>query len=137
MGSPPSVRFGGFARFNQGDPNQGDVASQFVGGGVNSDGGGSILMNVVWTNGSSGQYNARAYDVQRTRSGGLTAGLRGTTVDTSGSGRPARLGMRMGSPTEFGRCSARRVPLCASARPGRPGLVSYALEDRRRRPSPA
>ena len=88
MGSPPSARFGGFARFSQGDPNQGGVASQFLGGGVNSDRVGSILMNVVWTNGSSGQYNARAYDVERTRSGGLTAGLRGTAVDTSGSGAP-------------------------------------------------
>jgi hypothetical protein len=64
MGSPPSTRFGGFARFNQGDPNQGGVASQFISNGV-----GSILMNIVWTNGSSGQYNGRAFDFRRTRSG--------------------------------------------------------------------
>jgi hypothetical protein len=83
MASRTSTRFSGFARYNRGNPNRGGVASQFIRGGVNNEGVGSILMNIVWRNGSSGQYNARAVWVRRTRSGGLTAGLYGTTVDTT------------------------------------------------------
>jgi hypothetical protein len=50
-------------------------------------------MNIVWKNGTSGQYNAKAVSIRRTRAGGLTAGLYGTTVDTthgSGGGPGAR-----------------------------------------------
>ena len=117
------------------------MASQFVGGGVNSDGVGSILMNVVWTNGSSGQYNARAYDVQRTRSGGLTAGLRGTTVDTSGSGAPGASWNANGQSN-----GVRPSVLLGGCRCALSGIAVtdywvewwfYGLEDRRLRPSPA
>jgi hypothetical protein len=87
MPASSNVRFGGYARFGK-DPNRGGVASQLVRGGVGSEGVGSIHMDIVWTNGSSGQYNGTVYDVERTASGGLTAGLRGTTVDTSGRAAP-------------------------------------------------
>ena len=90
MASRTSTRFSGFARYNRGNPNRGGVASQYISGGVNSEGVGSILMNIVWRNGSRGQYNARAVYVRRTRSGGLTAGLYGTAVDTTGNGNSAR-----------------------------------------------
>jgi hypothetical protein len=55
---------------------------------ASSDGVGSTLMDIVWTNGTSGQYNGTAVAVQGTRSGGLTAGIHGATVDTSGTGAP-------------------------------------------------
>jgi hypothetical protein len=80
----PSTVFGGYARHNRGDVNQGGVASQYLKGGVDSEGVGRILMNIAWSNATSGQYNATAAYVRRTPSGGLTAGLRGTTVATSG-----------------------------------------------------
>lgn len=64
------------------------AGSRYISGGVNSNTG-SIHMDIVWKNGDSGQYNGTAYDVQRSPSGGLTAGLHGTTVDTVGSGASA------------------------------------------------
>jgi hypothetical protein len=81
-------RLGGFARYSRGHINSGydGVGSQLITGGVGSEGVGSIYMNIVWRNGTRGQYNARAVSVRRTRSGGLTAGLYGTTVDTTGNG---------------------------------------------------
>ena len=84
---PGSIYFSGYARYNRGDVNLGGTPSQFIRGAVNSDGAGSVLMNIVWRNGASGQYNARVTSVRRTSSGALTAGLRGTTVDTTGSVR--------------------------------------------------
>ena len=85
-----SNRFSGFARYNRGDVNLGGTPSQFLRGAVNSEGAGSINMEIQWTSGSRGQYMARTYNVRRTPSGGLTAGLTGTTVDVSGGGGAAR-----------------------------------------------
>jgi hypothetical protein len=81
-----STRFSGYARYNRGDVNLGGTPSQLVRGGVSSEGVGRVLINIVWSNGSSGQYHATVTSVRRTSSGALTAGLRGTTVDTTGSG---------------------------------------------------
>ena len=64
------------------------AGSRYIRGFVNSNTG-SIHMDIVWKNGDSGQYNGTAYDVQRTPSGGLNAGLHGTTVDTAGTGAGA------------------------------------------------
>lgn len=80
----------GWARFNRGDPNRGGVPSQFLRGGMNSDGVGHLILNIVWTNGTSGQYHGTPVDIRRTPSGGLTAGLRGTTVQTAGGTGSAR-----------------------------------------------
>ena len=90
MGSPTSKVFSGFARYNRGDPTEGGVPSQFIRGGVDSDGVGRIKMDIVWSSGSSGQYHATAYGVRRRSNGTLIAGLQGTTVDTSGGGGAAR-----------------------------------------------
>jgi hypothetical protein len=90
MSPSPSTRFSGYARYSRSDVNRGGVGSQFLSGAVSSEGVGRILMNIQWSSASSGQYNATAFDVRRTSSGGLTAGLRGTTVDTSGGGGAAR-----------------------------------------------
>jgi hypothetical protein len=84
-----ATRFSGYARYNRGDVNRGGTPSQFIRGGVNNNGAGSVLMEIQWSNGSRGQYNATTYNVLRTASGGLTAGLRGTTVDVSGGGGAA------------------------------------------------
>jgi hypothetical protein len=86
--STPS-RFSGYARYYKSD--YGDlVPSQYIRGyvGSNSKGIVGIHMDIVWSNGSSGQYNATAYAARPTSSGGLTASLHGTTVDTSGNGGP-------------------------------------------------
>jgi hypothetical protein len=99
-------RFSGYARSNRGDVNRGGVPSQFLRGGVSSDGAGRVMIDIVWANGTSGQYHATAVDVRRTSSGALTAGLRGTTADTSGGGGAARweaLGGSSGLGTSGGR----------------------------------
>lgn len=86
MGAPPSTRFGGFAEYWRG-ANAYDghaVARQYIDGGIGPDG--SVHMDIVWNNGSSGQYNATLYGVQQTSSGGLTGMLQGTAVDTTGTG---------------------------------------------------
>jgi hypothetical protein len=82
--APGSKMFGGYARFNRGDVNRGGTPSQFIRGGVDSEGVGRIMMNIVWANGRAAQYHATAVNVRRGRSGILTAGLSGTTVDTTG-----------------------------------------------------
>jgi hypothetical protein len=89
--SAPS-RFSGYAQYFQGSSQKNLTGSQFIRGGVGTMSNGfiGIHMDVVWRNGSSGQYNATAYDAQPTSSGGLTAALHGTTVDTSGGGAAAR-----------------------------------------------
>ena len=79
--------FSGFARHNRGavtDVNLGGIPSQYIKGGVTSDGVGRIMMDLLWTNGHRGQYHATAVMVRRTASGGLTAGLHGTMTVTSG-----------------------------------------------------
>ena len=86
--SSTSPRFGGKAQYYAGDY-ENLVGSQYLSGSVGTDPTGAIHMNIVWSNGSSGQYNGTAYDVRPTKSGGLTASLRGTTVDTSGNGGSA------------------------------------------------
>jgi hypothetical protein len=86
MSSRTSRHFHGYADYSKGNSTTGrgvGVGSQLVSGGVNSEGVGTIYMNIHWKNGTSGQYNAKAVYVRRTRSGGLTAGLYGTTVDTT------------------------------------------------------
>jgi hypothetical protein len=80
----------GYARASRGDVNRGGVSSQYLRGGVVSDGIGRVMIEVQWANGSRGQYHATTYDVRRSASGGLTAGLTGTTVDVSGGGGAAR-----------------------------------------------
>jgi hypothetical protein len=84
---PGSTRFNGYARYNRGDVNLGGTPSQLIRGAVSSEGAGRVLINIVWRNGASGQYNATVTSVRRTASGALTAGLSGTTVDTTGSVR--------------------------------------------------
>ena len=81
-------RLTGFAKYSAGriDSGYGAVGSQLISGGVGSDGVGSIYMNITWRNAGRGQYNAKAVSIRRTRSGGLAAGLYGTTVDTTGTG---------------------------------------------------
>ena len=86
MSPGPSTLFSGFARHNRGDVNRGGNPSQFIRGGVTSAGVGRVMMDIQWANGSRGQYHATAVNVRRTASGGLTAGLDGTMVDTSGGG---------------------------------------------------
>jgi hypothetical protein len=110
MASSPSPRFGGYARYNRGDPDIGGVPSQAIRGAVGSDG--SIHMDIVWTNGTSGQYNGTAYDVQRTSSGGLTARLHGTTVDTTGNGAPGARWDADGMPEGFGQTNYVRPLYC-------------------------
>ena len=86
MGASPSTRFGGFAEYWRG-ANAYDghaVARQYIDGGIGADG--SVHMNIVWNNGTSGQYNATLYGVQQTSSGSLTGMLQGTAVDTTGTG---------------------------------------------------
>ena len=83
--SSTSSRFSGKAQYYVGDY-ENLVGSQYLSGSVGTDPTGVIHMDIVWSNGSSGQYNATAYDVRPTKSGGLTASLQGTTVDTSGGG---------------------------------------------------
>ena len=72
--------------------NRGGTPSQLLRGTVSSDGAGRIVMNIVWKDGQSGQYFGTVTNVQETASGTLTAGLEGTTVDTTsgGSGSAAR-----------------------------------------------
>jgi hypothetical protein len=84
---PGSTRFGGSARYSRGDVNLGGTPSQLLTGAVSSENAGRILMNITWRNGPSGQYIATVTDVRRTPSGNLTAGLRGTTVDTTPGAR--------------------------------------------------
>ena len=86
---PGSTRFNGYARYNRGDVNLGGTSSQLIRGTVSSEGAGRVVINIVWRGGSSGQYIANVTGVRRTSSGNLTAGLRGTTVDTSGGGGAA------------------------------------------------
>ncbi len=89
--SNPS-RFGGYAQEYQGMSQRNLVGSQLITGGVGTMSGGyvGVHMDIAWSNGSRGQYNALAYDAQPTASGGLTASLHGTTVDTTGNGASAR-----------------------------------------------
>jgi hypothetical protein len=79
-----TTRFHGYARYNRGDVNLGGTPSQLLRGAVSSEGAGRVLIKIVWRNGGSGQYHAAVTGVRRTSSGALTAGLRGTTVDTTG-----------------------------------------------------
>ena len=62
----------GYARASRGDVNRGGVSSQYLRGGVVSDGIGRVMIEVQWANGSRGQYHATTYDVRRSASGGLT-----------------------------------------------------------------
>ena len=117
---PGSTRFNGYARYNRGDVNLGGTSSQLIRGTVSSEGAGRVVINIVWRGGSSGQYIANVTGVRRTSSGNLTAGLRGTTVDTSGGGG-ARPGRRWAGRAESerrvagttGRCSVRERTSCA------------------------
>jgi hypothetical protein len=86
MAPSPSTRFSGFAEYWRGANayNGHAVARQYIGGGIGPDG--SVHMDIVWNNGTSGQYNATLYGVQQTSSGGLTGMLQGTAVDTTGTG---------------------------------------------------
>jgi len=90
MSSSGSSRISGNARYYRGDY-ENLVGSQALRGSVGTDTKGviHIQMDIVWANASSGQYNGTAYDVRPTPSGGLTASLQGTTVDTSGNGGSA------------------------------------------------
>lgn len=88
--TPGSTMFNGFARYERGDVNLGGTPSQLLRGSVQSEGAGGVIMNIVWRGGQSGQYIGSVVNVQRTPTGMLTAGLQGTTVDTTGSGVSAR-----------------------------------------------
>ncbi len=68
------------------------IGSRILKGGVNSDGDGRVVMNVVWDTAQTAQYVGSVVNVRQTQSGILTAGLRGTTVDTTpgGAGSSAR-----------------------------------------------
>ena len=92
MPSPTSSRITGYAQYFQGGSYQNLTGSQYISGGLGTTSNGLVgfHLNIVWRNAGSGQYNATAYDAQPTSSGGLTAALHGTTVDTSGSGASAR-----------------------------------------------
>ena len=87
---PGSSRFGGYARYARGDVNRGGTSSQFLRGGIDSNGGGRVLIDITWAGGQQAQYNAVTYKVMRTKSGGLTAGLWGTAVALSGRRESAR-----------------------------------------------
>lgn len=92
MPSPPSSRISGYAQYFQGSSYHNLVGSQYISGGLGTTSQGyvGIHMDIAWSNGGRGQYNGTAYDAQPTSSGGLTAALHGTTVDTTGSGVSAR-----------------------------------------------
>jgi hypothetical protein len=109
-------RLYGHAAASKGDPNQNHdiVGSQYISGSVRSDGGvGTLFLNIVWTNHTSGQYFGTAVNVRRTASGSLLAGLQGTAVETSGRGGAATWYADGTSPT-FGD-SSRVFPLYCPA----------------------
>jgi hypothetical protein len=91
MASSTSRHFSGYAQYYSGDY-ENLVGSQYISGGVGRTSSGvvSIIINIQWKNGTRGQYHATGYDPRSTPSGGLTASLKGTTVDTSGNGTSAR-----------------------------------------------
>ncbi len=86
MAASPSSHISGYAEYWRGASGVDSQAagSQYISGGVGADG--RVHMDIVWKNGSSGQYNATLYGVQQTSSGALTGMLQGTTVDTTGTG---------------------------------------------------
>ena len=106
--SPGSTRFSGHARYSDGDVNYEFIPSQLVKGSVSSEDRGRIKMDIAWSNGQRGQYIATVTSVRRTSSGNLTAGLRGTSVDTTGGSRGSgayweALGFSSGIGTSGGR----------------------------------
>jgi hypothetical protein len=85
-------RLYGYAQQYQGMSQRNLVGSQLISGGISRTSQGYVQfhLDIHWSNGQWGQYNALAYGTQSTSSGTLTATLRGTTVDMTGSGASAK-----------------------------------------------